>query len=175
MEFRRKDRLANKMIITVALCLLMAFLPLVKADPTSESFTVFTERSQYLVGETINVFVKAEAIDPNQTITVTDVVVFDPNNASVAEWHNMSLVLTYVGEQQCVGSVVGTLEGEYTVSANATGCLWILRCLWHFFCIDHRNHVVPEVPIGTIAMSASMILALAAYVTVPRWKRKRQI
>jgi hypothetical protein len=169
--------LAKKMImiIVVALCLLVAFLPLVKADSTSESFTVFTERSQYLVGETINVFVKAEAIDPNQTITVTDVVVFDPNNASVAEWHNTSIVLTYVGEQQYVGSVVGTLQGEYTVSANATGCLWILRCFWHFFCIIPIHHVVPEVPIGTIAASASMILALGAYVAVPRLRRKRQI
>lgn len=34
--------------------------------------------------------------------------------------------------------------------------------------------VIPEVPLGTIVASASMIVALVAYITVPRWGRKRQ-
>jgi hypothetical protein len=34
--------------------------------------------------------------------------------------------------------------------------------------------VIPEVPIGTIAASASMIIALLGYLVLPRWKRKRQ-
>ena len=166
--------MANRTLIAVALCLLVALLPLVRADETTESFTVFTEKSTYVVGETINVFVKAEAVDPNQTITVTDIVVFDPNNASVAEWHNISIILSYAGAQQHVGTIRATAEGEYTISANANGCPWILRALWRFFCLRLRNYV-PEVPLGTVAASASMILALAGYFLVPRWRRKRQM
>jgi hypothetical protein len=34
------------------------------------------------------------------------------------------------------------------------------------------SFVVPEAPFGTIAMSAAMIIALAAYFTMPKWKGK---
>ena len=34
--------------------------------------------------------------------------------------------------------------------------------------------VIPEVPLGTIVASAAMIIALVAYVSVPKWRRKRQ-
>jgi len=34
--------------------------------------------------------------------------------------------------------------------------------------------VIPEVPLGTIVASASMIVALVAYVAVPRWRRKHE-
>ncbi len=33
--------------------------------------------------------------------------------------------------------------------------------------------VIPEVPLGTIMASAAMIIALVAYITVPKWRRKR--
>lgn len=36
-------------------------------------------------------------------------------------------------------------------------------------------HVIPEVPLGTIVVSATMIIALAAYFAVPKWRRKRKI
>jgi hypothetical protein len=32
--------------------------------------------------------------------------------------------------------------------------------------------VIPEVPLGTIMASAAMIIALVAYVTMPKWRRK---
>lgn len=35
-------------------------------------------------------------------------------------------------------------------------------------------HVIPEVPLGTIVASAAMIIALAAYVAVPKWRRKQK-
>lgn len=34
------------------------------------------------------------------------------------------------------------------------------------------EQVIPEVPIGTIVASASMVVALLAYIAVPRWKRR---
>jgi hypothetical protein len=34
--------------------------------------------------------------------------------------------------------------------------------------------VIPEVPMGAIMASLTMIIALAAYITVPKWRRKRQ-
>lgn len=36
------------------------------------------------------------------------------------------------------------------------------------------RHVIPEVPLGAIAASAVMIIALAAFVAVPRWRRNHQ-
>jgi hypothetical protein len=163
----------------------------VHAEEASEPFVVFTERKEYFVGELINVYVKVAALDANQTVTVTDVVVFDPNNMSVAEWRGISIVLTSAGETQYIGTVAATSEGNYTVSADATATVsagggygttagasgrhvcWIRRVIWRFFCRGFR-HVVPEVPLGTIAASAAMIVGLAGYVFMPRWRRKRE-
>jgi hypothetical protein len=36
------------------------------------------------------------------------------------------------------------------------------------------EQVIPEVPLGTVLASASMIIALAAYFAVPRWRRRRE-
>lgn len=36
------------------------------------------------------------------------------------------------------------------------------------------SNFVPEVPLGTIMITAAMIIALVAYVTMPKWRRKRQ-
>jgi len=36
------------------------------------------------------------------------------------------------------------------------------------------QNVIPEVPLGTIIASASMIIAFAAYIAVPRWGKKRE-
>jgi|GEM_PF-5471643 len=36
------------------------------------------------------------------------------------------------------------------------------------------EHVIPEVPIGTIVASASMAIALVAYFAVPKWRRKQK-
>jgi hypothetical protein len=160
--------------IGLALCLLVFFIPLVRADETTESFTVYTERTNYLVGELVNVYVRAEAIDPNQTITVTDVTVYSPENSSVAAWHDISIELTDTVTPQYVGTAVATSEGEYTVSANATGCPWILLAIWRFFCRRPQN-VVPEVPFGTSVASIAMIIGLVAYVAVPRLRRKKYI
>lgn len=162
-------------LFSVALCFLILFsLPLVSADETTESFIVYTERNEYIVGEPINVYVKAEAIDPNQTITVTDVVVYDPDNSSVVEWNNISIVLTDTTTPEYVGTAVATSEGEYIVLANATGCPWILRARWHFRCRCLR-HIVPEVPLGTIMASVAMIIALVAYGTMPKWRKRTRI
>jgi PKD repeat protein len=35
-------------------------------------------------------------------------------------------------------------------------------------------NVIPEVPLGTILASASMMIALATYIAVPKWRRKRE-
>jgi hypothetical protein len=159
--------------IVLALCLLVLFIPMVSADETTESFTVYTEKKEYLVGELIDVYVRAEAIDANQSITVTDVVVYSPENSPVGEWRDISIVLTDTTTSRYVGTVVATSEGEYTVSANATGCPWILLAIWRFICRRLQN-VVPEVPLGTSMASVAMIIGLVAYVALPRWRRKRQ-
>jgi len=155
--------------IGFALCLFVLLIPLASASETTESFTIYTERTEYLVGELINVYAKAEAIDPNQTITITDVVVYNPENLSVVEWRNISIVFVDTTTSQYIGTVVATSEGEYTVSANATGCPWILRAIWRFFC-RRLNNTVPEVPLGPIMASILMVAAFGAYFELQKRK-----
>jgi hypothetical protein len=160
-------------IVSAALCMLILFVPLASADETTESFTVYTDKQEYIVGETINIYVKAEAIDPNQTITITDVIVYDPNNSSVAEWHNLSIVLTDTATIEYVGTVIATSEGEYTVSAKATGCPWFLWAIWFFFCRWWRRNVIPEYPFGTIAAMAAFFGATGLYVSRKKHRVKK--
>jgi len=37
------------------------------------------------------------------------------------------------------------------------------------------GNVVPEVPLGTIAVTAAMIIALLAFVSLPKWKEKQEL
>jgi len=159
-------------LVSAALCLLILFVPLASADETTESFLVFTDKEDYLVGEAVNIYVKAEAIDPNQTITVSDVIVYDPNNSSIMEWHNLTIVLEDTDTIKYVGTVIATSEGEYTVSAKATGCPWFLWAFFWFFCrCRWRSNVVPEYPFGTIAAMGAFLGATALYMS----KKRRQV
>jgi len=162
-------------LVGAILCLLILFVPLARADETTEAFTVYTDKQDYLVGEAVNVYVKAEAIDPNQTITVTDIVVYDPNNLSVAEWHDLSIMLTDTVMIEYVGTVIATSEGEYTVSAKATGCPWILRAIWRFFCRwwQWQRNVIPEYPFGTVAAMAAFFAATGLYVSRKKHRVKK--
>jgi hypothetical protein len=161
-------------LFSATLCLLILLVPLASADETTESFTVYTDKQEYLIGEAVNIYVKAEAIDPNETITITDVIVYDPNNSSVAEWHNLSIVLTDTTTTEYVGTVIATSEGEYTVSAKATGCLWFLWAMWFFFCRCWRwRNVIPEYPFGTIAAMAAFFGATGLYVSRKKHRVKK--
>lgn len=40
--------------------------------------------------------------------------------------------------------------------------------------VDMPHGVIPEVPLGTVMVSAAMIIALVAYIAVPKWRRKRK-
>lgn len=161
-------------LASAALCLLVLLaIPLARADATTESFTVYTDKQNYMVGEPVNIYVKANSIDPNQTITVTDVIVYDPNNSSVAEWHNISIMLTNTTTPEYVGSFIATVEGTYTVSANATGCPWLLLAIWHFFCVFFKPTVAPEYPFGTIAAMAAFFGAAGLYATRKKYRMKK--
>jgi hypothetical protein len=143
----------------------MLLVPLASADETTESFLVYTDKTEYLAGEAVNIYVKAEAIDPNQTITVHDVIVYDPNNSSIAEWHNLNIVLEDTTTIKYVGTIIATAEGVYTVSAKATGCPWCLWAIFWFFCRCHwHRNVIPEYPFGTIAAMAAFFGATTLYV-----------
>jgi hypothetical protein len=161
MSMKKSIKLAS-----VALCLMMLLVPLASADETTESFTIFTDKSEYLTGEAVNIYVKAEAIDPNQTITVQDVIVYDPNNTSIAEWHDLNIVLEDTTAIKYVGTVIATSEGQYKVSAKATGCPWFLWAIFWFFCrCRWHNNVIPEYPFGTIAAMAAFLGATALYIS----------
>lgn len=140
-------------------------VPLALADESTESFIVYTDKEDYLVGEVVRIFVKAEAIDPNQTITVTDIIVYDPANKTVAEWRNLTIVLADTETSVYVDYVVAEMEGTYMVYAEATGCPWILRFIWWFFCRRFFTpRVVPEVPFGTVAALTTLVGATALYI-----------
>jgi len=143
---------------------MMLTIPLVMADASTESFKVYTDKTEYMAGEVVRIYVKADAIDPNQTITVTDVIVYDPENKTVAEWHDLSIVLTDTTTSVYVDSIMAEAEGTYMVYAEATGCPWILRFIWWFFCRRHyKPNVVPEVPFGTIISSLALLGATGLY------------
>ncbi|NWG10435.1 hypothetical protein HXY33_01600 [Candidatus Bathyarchaeota archaeon] len=163
---------AIKGLSIVLLCAMFIAIPLAKADESTESFSIYTDREEYFVGEAINIYVKANAIDVNQTITVTDIIVYNPANVSVAEWHNISIVLADTNTQAYVGTIIAESEGGYTVSAEATGCPWILRAIWRFICCFLRNKVVPEVPFGTVIPMVILLGATGLYAA--RKKTQRQ-
>jgi hypothetical protein len=149
----------------LTLGLLILLVPLARASTTTESFSIYTDKQDYLVGEPINVYVGANSIDPNQTITVTVVVVYDPNNSTVAEWQNIAIVLTDTVTTETVGMLNATIEGSYTVDANATGCLFILHSAWHFCCHRECLKTVPDYPLGTIGAMTALFGATGVYVT----------
>ena len=158
-------------LVSVALCILLVSLPLVSADATTESFIIFTDKNSYLAGEAVNIYVKAEAIDPDQTITVHDVIVYDPDNSSVAEWYGLDIVLEDTTTIKYVGTVIAAAEGQYSVSAKATGCPWFLWAFFWFFCrCNWDNHVIPEYPLGTIVAMAAFLGATVLYVS----RKKKQ-
>jgi hypothetical protein len=82
------------------------------------------------------------------------------------------------------GSVVFSelLVGDYTMTASAStySTVYVALTLARADAtiiveLIPFAKVIPEVSLGTIVASASMIIALVAYITVPRWRRKRQI
>lgn len=159
----------RRWIKTLALSLMLALLvsfPLSKAGLCSngESFSVFTEYDEYVVGDTVNVYVKADHIDPNETITVTDVVVYDPSNCSAKEWHGLSIVLSDTTTIHYVGSLTVLQEGEYRVWAKGTGCLLIIIALilfWVCGCVCPPPSCVPEFPMGAEVLTLVALLGLS--------------
>jgi hypothetical protein len=154
------------LIFSVILYLSAMLVCPARADETTESFTVYTEKQVYMEGEQVNIYVKADSIDPGQNITVTDVIVYDPRNSIVAEWHNISVTLMDTTHTEYVGTLTAMLEGTYTVYAEATGCPWRIPGWWFFFCWCHNchhDHVIPEYPLGTIMAMATVFGALAFY------------
>jgi len=150
-------------LLGLALISLLSLLPLAEAELTSESFSVFTDKDEYVLGNTVNVYVKADAIDPNETITVRDVIVYDPLNSSFVEWHNLSIILTDTTTPSYVGTFTVMELGNYTIWANGTGCPRRLFCWFRFRVWWRQWHVVPESPIGTLMVPIMGLIALAAW------------
>ena len=171
MELKKIMSLKIVGLASLAICLLALSVPLVMADGLTdggvpESFSVYTDKLDYEVGETVTVYVKADSIDPNQVITVTDVIAYDPNSSPVAQWRGISIVLSDTTTPKIVGTFTAPVEGFYTVEASGTGCPQILRCSWRFHCRPRVPiNVVPEFPFGTIAGIGAFLGATGLYVT----------
>lgn len=67
-----------------------------------------------------------------------------------------------------------TVEGTYQVTLRVTDNDSLTNMTTAIKIITTPQLVVPEVPVGTVLASASMIVALLVYLAMPRWKRKRQ-
>jgi hypothetical protein len=175
LPMRKTTAIASSIVMCLFAITLAA--PLAKANETVEPFSVYTDKTEYLVGEVINIYVKANTVDANETITVTSVAVFDPSNASVAEWNDLSIALTTA--PTFVGRIIAESEGSYTVSAEAmvepasgisavTGVAgrrwWIWRVIWRFIIRFFHPKVVPEVPVGTIVAMIGFVGATGLYV-----------
>lgn len=141
----------RQLLFTVLLAVMFASLlsaSFVNAHE-EESFIVYTDKDEYVIGDIVNVFAKATTILPNETITITSVTVYDPLNNTAAEWDNLSVVLSDTETEVFVGNLKALEAGSYTVNATATGC--ILRSLWKFFCWSQMRNIkiVPEGSIHT--------------------------
>jgi hypothetical protein len=172
-----RKTIAIASVIVMCLFAITLAAPLVKADETVEPFSVYTDKTEYLVGEVINIYVKANAAGASEAITVTSVVVFDPSNVSVAEWNDLSIVLTETPTY--VGRIIAQSEGGHTVAAEAAveqasgtsataGVAgrrwWIWRVIWRFIIRFFHPKVVPEVPVGTIVAMIGLVGATGLYV-----------
>jgi hypothetical protein len=124
------------------------------------------------VGQTVNVYVQANSINPGQNITIIDVVVYDPNNSTAAEWTN-PIILTNTTTPESVGSLNATIAGTYTVNASATGCAYKLYCTWHFFCEQKPPKAIPEYSLGTIAAMTAIFGATSLYITRKKYATKK--
>lgn len=151
-------------LLVASLCLMILLVPMARASAETESFSIYTDKEEYEMGESVNIYVKANAIDPNETITVTDVVVYDESNSTVAEWRGISIVLEDTTTTKYVGTFAVGAPGNYTIWANATGCLWILCAIWRFICRWWRHHVIPEYPLGTIGALVAFLAAAGIYI-----------
>lgn len=161
------------MASAIILCSLVLIIPLARADQTTESFIVYTDKQYYTVGDLVTIYVKANSIDTNSTITVTDVTVYDPNNSSVAQWNNLSIVLNDTTTPELIGTLNATTEGTYTVDATAIGCLWIFKCWCWFYCLFRPWKVIPECPLGAIAAMTALLGTTGLYVRGKKHRMKK--
>lgn len=162
-----------RLIAVMWLSTLILAIPLAMSDECTESFSIYTDKEEYLVGEAVNIYVKANAIDPNETIIVTDVVIFDPANITVKEWHNLTVILPDTIAPAYVGTIFAESEGIYTVSAGAWGGRWRLWARWWFIIrwFWHRK-VIPEVPFGTVIAMMSLVGATGLYAVRKKTRKK---
>ena len=157
-------------IAVLILFIVVFMVPLVRVNAQTESFTVYTDKTQYALGATAYVYVKANYIFPRNTITVTDVVVTDPNGHTAAAWHGLNIVLSDTTTSILVGSVSPTLIGTYSVSAQAFGCSLLLNANCNFLTYTTS---VPEVPFGTIGVAAALLAAMCLYFTRKKHAAKK--
>jgi hypothetical protein len=162
--------MSTRKLAVAALFLLFFIVPIIQVSAASESFTVYTDKPQYMIGGTVNIYVKANYIDPGNTITVTDIVVTDPYGATVAAWHGLSIVLTDTTTPKLAGTLTATSVGTYTISATAFGCTTLLKAAGYF---TVAGDDVPEVPFGTIAAAAALIAATGLYLTRKKYTTKK--
>ena len=145
------DMQKRQLLFTVLLTVMFASLlsaSFVKAHE-EESFIVYTDKEEYVIGDIVNVFAKATTILPNETITITSVTVYDPLNNTAANWDNLSIVLSDTETEVFVGNLQALEAGPYTVNATATGC--IVRSLSKFFVWSQMRNIkiVPEGSVHT--------------------------
>jgi hypothetical protein len=126
-----KIRFGRIALIISFLAVLLVSIPVARAE---ESYVVYTEKDVYLIGETVQVFAKAEQIDADSTITIENVTVYDPMNQTIVTWSDLNIVPADTNTIVQVGELTATIEGRHAVYAEATGCpIRIIR--WFFFII----------------------------------------
>jgi hypothetical protein len=164
------------MVTFITLSILIVSIPIMmpfaKADQATESYQVFTNPQTYEVGDNVTILAQALSLNPGNVITITDVVVYDPNGAVAAEWHNQTIVLPDTQTIVTVGTMTPQVAGNYSIDCNATGCPTIIRFFLPFFCYVKPKNYVPEVPTGTIDAVLAAVAAAGLYVTKKKWPKK---
>lgn len=115
---------------------------------------LFTESAETAPVGTPITFDASSSMDPDGTIVS---YAWDFGDSATASGVATSHAYTFPGTYTVTMTV--TDNGGLTATATATKTILL-------------TGVIPEVPLGTILASVPMILALAGYLAIPRWKRK---
>jgi len=167
-----KRKIATFIILSILIVAIPIMMPFAKAQTTTESYQVFTNPQTYQLGDNVTILAQALSLNPGNVITISDVVVYDPNGAVAAEWHNQSIVLPDTQTIVTVGTFTPAVVGTYSINCTATGCPWIIFFWRPFFCWIKPRNYVPEVPLGSIAAVLAAAAATAVYVTKKKPREK---
>lgn len=156
------------------------FWPLIHTFPTGHPVTNCVTQFVYGCGATLVVTSPAETIatgdddSHNGHPTPIDSATAEEDLGPGGSWEPMLAVSTYGNGKAVITADSNLFDSSYFngIEQFDNAILWLNIFLWLCPPIEH---VIPEVPFGTILASASMIMGLLGFFLIPKLKRKQNL